>query len=173
MFEIYNDCEFRASSGFSWWTLLPIVTSLATIVCTFWFIFYTKRVELISLKFQKIGIANIESLFKPIDDLFSEEDLDIKKQESRLTALFVEIQLFITQLKTIYVQINTGALVAIIEEFTDFIYQPDTPTVTDARGKYNVTKALLINALYDYALNKEFNVLERIFQRKKSKTKTA
>ena len=167
MFKFYQDCTFESSSTFNWISFIALIISATSIVCTLYFIYLSKRVEILNSRFQKFCITSLDELFKSLDNQMNENEL-IKNIRSKITDALVEVQLFVTVLQSIYPNINTSELILDIEKFTEKIYNDDKSEMklSTVKGDYYSMKLTIYSKLYDFALKKELSLLHRLHLRK-------
>ena len=118
--------------------------------------------EIINHKFQKFCITSLDALFLQVDNKFDSSVTRINKRKQQITDAFVEIQVFITVLKKVYPNIPIEELVLNLETFTDKVYEIDKNSFTELKADYLATKLLLYNKLYNFALQKELSLFNKI-----------
>jgi len=161
MYKFYN-YTYQNHTSFSWVPIIAIVISILSIICSLYFIYLSKRIEIINTKFQKFCISNLEEIFKSTDQKLANNVimLDIFKKEA--TDLFVEVQLYITMLTKIYPKIDIREIIRNIEEYTDQLYKKSDLESIEIRSGYISLKLKIFSLLYDYALAKELSLFARI-----------
>lgn len=160
MFKIYYKSIFEGSSS----SVLPIISILISLFSLFaavYFIYLTKRMEIINSKFQKLCISNIDDFFQSFDEKIKNNStpLDFKKESTNFSS---DLQMFIISLKNIYPEINISEICIIIEEYSDYIYSLKNFDNNDIKSKYLSMKLLVFEKLYNYALRNEMSLFNKI-----------
>jgi hypothetical protein len=153
--------EFSGSSGFNWIGFAALIVSLLSIFCTLLYLYLGKRVEIVSLKFQKFCIIGLDQILSDLDGKFKNAIPEPKDIQTLVTDVSTDIQVFLITLKTIYADIDIQQMTLLLESFTDFVYKT-TSSGADVKQRYFSTRVLLYAQLYDYALKKELSLAHRL-----------
>jgi hypothetical protein len=165
MFKFYNDCTFEDSNSFDWVSLFALIVSLVSVICSFYFVYLGKKIEIISAKFQKFCIDNIEKIITPIENKFSQSGILISTFRNDISICTSDIQLFCFTLLDIYPEITFDEIEKLTDEFSDRMYEvvANNPNALceDHKVDFLQFKILIYSKLYDFVLNKELNPISR------------
>lgn len=162
MFEIYYE---HHEASFNWVGLIAATVSGLSILATLYYIFVTKRTEILKLKFEKFCISPLDEIFKKIDDLFSTDATVDNSIKQKITDHFVDIQLLLITLQSIYPSITIQDKIHLIEEFTDKVYNLDeSSNLSSIRAKYFDIKIKLYNNFFEFAMTKELVLIKKHFR---------
>jgi hypothetical protein len=160
---MHNCCPLSYASGLTssdYIAILAIIVSVASLLFSVYFIYLTKRVEILYQEFENLCIKNVEKILSGLDKIFDENESDKSNDyRSQITYSMLELQGFLVTLKeSIYNKIDVKYFITLIEEFTEKIYGSTDATLLDFKGDYYSTKLKIYNALYKYAVEKELRI---------------
>jgi len=161
MFKHYSNCQFTGPSGTSWTSIAAIIISLVSIICTLLYLYLGKRVEIVSLKFQKFCIQGLDQILEGLDEKFKQPTLEPNEVKNFVTNVSTDLQLFLITLQRIYPDIKVDQMILLLENFTDEAYRSNAMG-NEIKQKYLQTKLLLYAQLYDFALKNELSLYHRL-----------
>ena len=160
MFKIFYKCIFEGGSS-NTLSYISISISVVSIGAAVYFIYLTKRMEVINAKFQKLCILNIDEFFNSIDDSFKSK-LALVRYKKNATNFSINLQIFLISLKKIYPEINILEIIELIEKYSDYIYSLNSIDNSEIKTEYISMKLLVYDKLYNYALRNELSLFSRI-----------
>lgn len=135
--------------------VFALIISCATVFCTFYFIFLTKRAELKKSKFEKFCITPLDKLFEDLDSILL-TDKYVLSYRQNITNKFLDIQMLVITLKKVYNNIPFQNIIDIMENFTDDVYSANSTAKTDEfKEKYLGARILIYNEFFNFATKKE------------------
>lgn len=159
--HIYYQNSKIPDEGFSASDILSVIAiliSLAGVVFTYYSIFTAKQVDVKYLKFEKLCLQNIEKIFQSIDDIFLIQTTTVGSVLFIITDTITELNLFLSQIKDVYSNLNLQEISDMLDDFSDKAYQTDPSfLVSTLKGDYYAAKTKLYHYLYDFAIKKDLN----------------
>lgn len=162
MFEIENLIISESKSSFNWVALIALLVSVASIFVSFYNLYLSKRIEIINTKFQKLCITAIDDLFKSYDEQFQEGFISLSDARRISTTVYVDVQLYITALKSIYLSIDINKIIRECEDFTDKLYKSEDFDIIEIKSQYLISKLHIYQLLYEFGLKNELSLLKRL-----------
>lgn len=168
MFKFYSNCEFSGLSGTSWTSILALFISVGSTICTLLYLYIGKRVDIVSLKFQKFCILALDQILESFDEKLLKASSSVSGLQNSVTDLSTDLQLFLISLTEIYPYIKIHNMISVLEEFTDFVYK-EKPTYTEVKQKFAIARLRLYSHLYDFALQNELSLRKRLARKANKK----
>jgi hypothetical protein len=166
MFKLYHDCTFENASSFNWVGFFALIISLFSIACSFLFVYLGKRVEILTSKFQKFCISNLDFIFSILEEKFNNGNINLSSIRNEISTCTSDIQLFCVILKDIYPRIELREIETFTEIFSDKMYEEvrnnKRAKAYDYKLDYMKFKVGVYSKLYDFILKQELNPFTQI-----------